>query len=105
MHTIEGYEWDANKAAINLGKHGVHFADAATVFSDDFAIRVADQISSLDEDRFVILGMSVPGDLLVVVYTWRGDRIRIISARQATPHERRSYEENANEERIRFQSG
>ena len=103
MHTIEGYEWGANKAALNLRKHGVHFADAATVFSDDFGIRVPDALSSLDEDRFVILGMSVPGDLLVVVYTWRGDRIRIISARQATPHERRSYED-ANEERIRFQS-
>lgn len=92
MHTISGYEWDANKAAANLRKHGVSFADAATVFVDDLAIRVLDQISSLDEDRFVILGMSVPGDLLVVVYTWRGERIRIISARQATPCERKSYE-------------
>lgn len=92
MHTIQGYEWDANKAATNRRKHGVEFADAATVFVDEHAIRVHDQISSLDEDRFVILGMSVPGDLLVVVYTWRGDRIRIISARQATPHERKSYE-------------
>jgi uncharacterized DUF497 family protein len=92
MHTIEGYEWDANKAAANLRKHGVHFADAATVFGDDSAIRMPDEISSLDEDRFVILGMSVPGDLLVVVYTWRGDRIRIISARPATPRERKAYE-------------
>jgi uncharacterized DUF497 family protein len=92
MHTIQGYEWDANKAAANLRKHGVDFADAATVFVDEHAIRVRDQISSLDEDRFVILGMSVPGDLLVVVYTWRGDRIRVISARQATPRERKSYE-------------
>ena len=100
MHTIEGYEWDTKKAATNLQKHGVHFADAATVFGDELAVRVSDEISSLDEDRFVILGMSVPGDLLVVVYTWRGDRIRIISARQATPRERRSYLEMANEERI-----
>ena len=92
MHTIEGYEWDTNKAASNLRKHGVSFADAATVFADDSAIRISDEISSLDEDRFVILGTSVPGDLLVVVYTWRGDRIRIISARNATPRERRSYE-------------
>lgn len=92
MHTIQGYEWDANKAAANLRKHGVDFADAATVFGDECAIRVRDQISSLDEDRFVILGSSVPGDLLVVVYTWRGERIRIISARQATPRERKSYE-------------
>lgn len=100
MHTIEGYEWDANKAATNFKKHGVHFADAATVFSDELAIRMSDEISSLDEDRFVILGMSVPGDLLVVVYSWRGDRIRIISARQATPRERRSYLETAHEERV-----
>jgi uncharacterized DUF497 family protein len=92
MHTLQDYEWDTNKAAANLRKHGVDFADAATVFLDECAIRVRDQISSLDEDRFVILGMSVPGDLLVVVYTWRGDRIRIISARQATPRERKSYE-------------
>lgn len=88
---MAGYEWDANKAAINMQKHGVLFADAATVFADELAIRVPDAISSLDEDRFVILGMSVPGALLVVVYTWRGERIRIISARRATPHERESY--------------
>lgn len=92
MHTLPGYEWDANKAAANLRKHSVSFADAATVFVDELAIRVPDQISSLDEDRFVILGMSVPGDVLVVVYAWRGERIRIISARQATPRERKSYE-------------
>lgn len=92
MHTLQDYEWDPTKAAANLRKHGIDFADAATVFADECAIRVRDQISSLDEDRFVILGMSVPGDLLVVVYTWRGDRVRIISARQATPRERKSYE-------------
>ncbi|HYU35953.1 MAG TPA: BrnT family toxin [Thermoanaerobaculia bacterium] len=92
MHTIQGYEWGADKAAVNLRKHGVSFADAATVFVDESAKRISDEISSLDEDRFVILGVSVPGDVLVVVYTWRGDRIRIISARKATPRERKSYE-------------
>jgi hypothetical protein len=91
MHTIPGYEWDAKKAVANLRKHGVDFADAATVFSDEVALRMADHISSVDEERFVLLGMSVPGDVLVVVYTWRGERIRIISARKATPRERSLY--------------
>lgn len=91
MHTLVDYEWDAKKAAANFRKHGVFFADAATVFVDELAVRRRDQISSVDEDRFVILGMSVPGDVLVVVYTWRGEKIRIVSARKATPGERRSY--------------
>lgn len=55
MHTIPGYEWDPKKAAANLHKHGVDFADAATAFSDESALKVADHISSVDEDRFVIL--------------------------------------------------
>lgn len=91
MHTIPGYEWDPKKAAANLRKHGVDFADAATAFSDESALRMTDHISSVDEDRFVLLGTSAPGDVLVVVYTWRGERIRIISARNATPRERMLY--------------
>ena len=91
MHTIPGYEWDPKKAAANFHKHGVDFADAATAFSDESALKIADHISSVDEDRFVILGMSAPGDVLVVVYAWRGERIRIISARKANPRERTLY--------------
>jgi len=85
------YEWDPDKAATNLRKHGITFADAATVFSDAFALTAADD--GADEERFVTLGMDAFGRLLVVVYTWRGEqRIRIISARKATRHERLHYE-------------
>lgn len=85
-----GFEWDRRKAEINLRKHGVDFADAATIFDDEYAVTVPD--TSSDEDRFAALGTDAMGRLLVVVYTWRGDRIRLISARQATRPERRDYE-------------
>ncbi len=84
------FEWDNQKAAANLRKHGVDFADAATVFADDLAITVPDEQSQ--EDRFVTLGVDALGRLLVVVYTWRGENVRIISARRATRRERREYE-------------
>ena len=83
-------EWDGRKAVANLRKHGVDFADAATVLHDDLAITVPDERS--DEQRFVTIGMDALGRLLVVVYTWREDRVRIISARLATPRERGQYE-------------
>jgi uncharacterized DUF497 family protein len=85
------YEWDRGKAATNRLKHGIDFADAVTVFSDELA-RTIDELSA-DEPRFVTMGASATGQILVVVYTWREDRIRVISARAATPHERRAYEE------------
>jgi uncharacterized DUF497 family protein len=85
------YEWDPDKATINLHKHDISFADAVTVFSDEFALMVADDFT--DEERFVILGTDAFGRLLVVVYTWRGEnRVRIISARRATRQERKQYE-------------
>ncbi len=84
------FEWDSQKAAAKLRKHGVDFADAATVFADDLAITVPDEQSQ--EDRFVTLGVDALGRLLVVVYTWRGENVRIISARRATRRERREYE-------------
>ena len=84
-------EWDANKAASNLRNHGVDFADAASVLLDDMALTILDD--SVDEDaRFVTLGMDALGRLLVVVYTWREDTLRLISARPATTGERRRYE-------------
>jgi uncharacterized DUF497 family protein len=83
-------EWDRRKATNNLRKHGVDFADAATVFHDDQALTVEE--SGTDEDRFVTLGLDALGRVLVVVFTWRDDRIRLISARKATPRERRQYE-------------
>jgi uncharacterized protein len=85
------YEWDRGKAAANRSKHGIDFADAVTVFSDELA-RTIDELSA-DEPRFVTMGASATGQILVVVYTWREDRIRVISARAATPRERRAYEE------------
>ena len=84
------YEWDRGKAAANRLKHGVDFAEAVTVFSDELA-RTIDELSA-DEPRFVTMGASAAGPILVVAYTWREDRIRVISARAATPHERRAYE-------------
>ena len=86
------FEWDPDKAAGNLEKHGIDFADAALVLYDDLAVTVPDD--DADEERFVTLGADAIGRLLVVVYTWRDERIRIISARQATGRERRRYEGN-----------
>jgi uncharacterized DUF497 family protein len=83
-------EWDYLKAIANLEKHNVDFADAVMVLDDDLAITMRDETSG--EERFVTLGTDALGGLLVVVYTWREDCIRIISARKATPRERRSYE-------------
>ncbi len=81
---------DPDKAAGNLEKHGIDFADAALVLYDDLAVTVPDE--DADEERFVTLGMDALGRLQVVVYTWRAERIRIISARAATGRERRRYE-------------
>ena len=86
-------EWDEEKATVNLRKHGVDFADAALVLEDELALTTSD-LSSEAEERFVTLGSDPAGRLLVVIYTWRGERIRLISARQATGKERRRYEKN-----------
>ena len=84
------FEWDPNKAASNLRKHGVRFAEAMTVFEDDVMLTMPD--SEPDEERFVAIGLSSLGRVLVVVYTTRIERIRIISARNATRKERAEYE-------------
>lgn len=86
------YQWDKNKAASNLQKHGIEFADAVSVFSDDLAITIPD--NRFDEDRFVTIGMDAFGRILVVVFTWRGEDIRLISARLAERRERKQYEED-----------
>jgi hypothetical protein len=85
------FEWDHRKAAANLEKHGVDFADAVGVFFDDFALTMEDEGSV--EERYVTVGMDLLGRILVVVYTWRSKAIRIISARKADASERRQYEE------------
>jgi uncharacterized DUF497 family protein len=87
------FEWDPEKAARNLTKHGVSFAEAATVFGDPLAITYFDPDHSDEEDRFLTFGHSSDGELLVVSHTDRDDRTRIISARRATRKERKQYEE------------
>jgi uncharacterized protein len=84
-------EWDPRKAAANRRKHGIDFADAATVLHDEFAVTVLDDDPG--EERFVTIGTDAVGRVLVVVFTWRGHRIRLISARPATVGERRRYRE------------
>jgi uncharacterized protein len=91
MRRAVGLEWDERKARANLRQHKVDFADAATVFEDDRAVTVAED--DPEEERYVTLGMDALGRVLVVVYAMRGERIRIISARRATRHEREEYEQ------------
>ena len=87
------FEWDRGKASANLRKHGVRFADAVSVLEDARAITVPDESSG--EERWITLGVDTMGRALVVVFTWRGERIRIISARRATARERRQYKEGS----------
>ena len=87
------FEWDPRKAAENLAKHGVSFEEAATVFRDFLSATGADPDHSFDEERFVTFGVSTDGRLLAIAHTEGDDTIRIISARPATPNERRIYEE------------
>ena len=86
------FEWDEGKAAENLTKHGVSFSEASTVFADPLSRTIPDPLHSEEEDRFVVLGQSGLQHTLVVVHTYRGEVIRIISARIATSRERRDYE-------------
>jgi uncharacterized DUF497 family protein len=87
------FEWDAGKAAENTAKHNVTFAEAMTVLGDPLEITIPDPDHSETERRYLSLGTSTAGRLLVVSYTEReGQRTRIISARAATPTERRQYE-------------
>ena len=88
------FEWNPAKADSNVSKHGVSFDEAATAFGDPLSITIADPDHSADEDRFVLMGESYAGRLVVVVHTERGERIRIISARLATRRERLSYEQD-----------
>ena len=87
------FEWDSAKADTNLKEHGVSFDEATTVFRDALSITISDPDHSGSEVRFIDIGMSHRMQLLVVSYTERQDRIRIISARRATRTERKSYEE------------
>lgn len=87
------FEWDPRKAEINLRKHGVSFTEAGTVFGDELATTVPDPDHSKEDDRFITIGWSNHRRLLMVSHTDRGERIRIISARELTRNERKTYEE------------
>ena len=93
------FEWDTKKADSNIAKHGVTFSEAMTVFGDPLEIAIADPDHSEEEFRFLSMGRSPSGRLLVVAYTEREGRTRIINAREANPRERRQYESTRSPER------
>jgi uncharacterized DUF497 family protein len=87
------FQWDTQKAAANLLKHSVSFDEASAVFGDPLAGTIPDPEHSTDEQRFVTIGHSAQGRVIVVVHADRGEDIRIISARRARPGEKKKYEE------------
>ncbi|MCP4347842.1 MAG: BrnT family toxin [Desulfobacterales bacterium] len=87
------FEWDSEKYKKNMSRHGVSFNEAATVFSDSLSVTYSDPDHSCGENRFITIGMSSSGRLLMVSHTDRNDRIRIISARELTRKERKQYEQ------------
>ena len=87
------FKWDSQKADSNLKKHGVSFQEAASVLGDALSITYYDPDHSVREHRFITVGMSRSGRVLMVAHTDRGDNVRIISARKTTRQERRYYEE------------
>lgn len=87
------FEWDPRKDRANRRKHGVGFREASTVFGDPSALTFLDIEHSYSEQRFLTIGVSASGRLLVIVHSERGEAVRIISARPSTPRERRFYEE------------
>lgn len=93
------FEWDPQKARKNLKKHGVPFSEATTIFRDPMAITIYDPDHSHEEDRYLTTGTSTSGRILVVAHTDRGERIRLINARELTPLEHRAYEQEAKRRR------
>ena len=87
----DGFEWDDTKASTNFRKHGVRFEEAKPIFDDPHSLTVTDDESDADEQRFVTIGMGALGRVLVVIYTYRDENIRLISARLAEPHEEQAY--------------
>jgi uncharacterized protein len=87
------FEWDEGKAEANLEKHGVSFEEAQTVFDDPLYVDFYDPDHSSGEHRYIIIGLSKQGRLLLVSYTERGGTTRLISSREVTPAERKAYEE------------
>jgi uncharacterized protein len=87
------FEWNPDKAALNLEKHGISFLEAVTVFNDPLSVTFPDPDHSIGESRYIIIGVSRFGQLLVVAHTDRGEKVRIITARKATRQEKKFYEE------------
>jgi uncharacterized protein len=88
------FEWDRRKDSANRRKHNIGFAEASTVFDDPLSITIPDPDHGEEEERYLIIGMSSTQSLLVVIHTVRGERIRLISARSATRHEKDAYQED-----------
>lgn len=86
------FEWDPQKAATNLTKHGISFYEAATVFADSLAVTYFDPDHSIEEDRYLTFGSTLYGELVIVSHTDRSSRTRIISARRMTRREKKQYE-------------
>ena len=86
--------WNPKKAAENIGKHGVDFRDAMTVFADPLSVTIPDPVHSIREERYLTIGRSRQGRLIVVAHADRKNEIRLISARKATRTERKKYEED-----------
>ena len=89
------FQWDAGKASKNEGKHGIAFQEALSAFADPLSITYPDPMHSFDEDRYLLLGISAENHVLVVSHVYRADCVQIISARKATPRERKFYESKA----------
>lgn len=86
------FDWDPKKAEANRSKHGVSFEEAASVWQDYFYVDLFDHEHSIGESRFLMIGESASSRYLIISYTERGNAVRIISARELTPRERRDYE-------------
>ena len=91
MEDVE-FEWDDEKSVSNFQKHSVSFEEGATIFNDPEIATIFDPDHSEDEERYVSIGISIQGNLLVIVHTERKERIRVISCRKATKAERKAYE-------------
>ena len=91
---MTAFEWDPNKNSANLRKHGISLDDARTVFGDNYASTFFDELHSDNEDRFLTIGFSASGILMVVAHTERNDTTRLISARPATKREEQYYVDN-----------
>ena len=88
------FEWDSKKAQNNIKKHGISFDEACTAFKDPLSKTILDPLHSDSEERYILMGLSFRGQLLIISHTEKKSNIRIISARNATKKERKYYENN-----------